>query len=40
VALQEWMRAFPDYSLDASTPTTWANGQIRGPRNIPVHLNR
>ena len=40
VALQEWMRAFPDYSLDTSTPTTWANGQIRGPRNIPVHLNR
>ena len=40
VALQEWMRAFPDYSLDTSTPTTWANGQIRGPRNIPVHHNR
>jgi cytochrome P450 len=40
VALQEWMRAFPDYSLDTATPTTWANGQIRGPRNIPVHLNR
>ena len=40
VALQEWMRALPDYSLDTSTPTTWANGQIRGPRNIPVHLNR
>ena len=40
VALQEWLRAFPDYSLDTSRQTTWANGQVRGPRNIPVLLNR
>jgi cytochrome P450 len=40
VALQEWMRAFPHYELDTATETTWANGQIRGPRNIPVILNR
>ncbi len=40
VALQEWIRAFPDYELDAGRPTTWANGQVRGPRNIPVLLNR
>ena len=40
VAFQEWLRAFPDYTLDTSKPTTWANGQIRGPRNIPVFLNR
>lgn len=40
VALQEWLRAFPDYSLDTSVETTWANGQVRGPRNIPVLLNR
>lgn len=40
VALQEWMRAFPNYALDMDNPTTWANGQIRGPRNVPVFLNR
>jgi cytochrome P450 len=40
VALQEWLRAFPDYTLDTSKTTTWANGQIRGPRNIPVLLGR
>ncbi len=40
VALQEWLRAFPDYELDSDGETTWANGQIRGPRNIPVLLNR
>lgn len=40
VAIQEWLRAFPDYALDPERPTTWANGQVRGPRNIPVVLNR
>lgn len=40
VALQEWVRAFPDYELDPAHETTWANGQVRGPRNIPVLLNR
>ena len=40
VAIQEWLRAFPDYALDPERETTWANGQVRGPRNIPVVLNR
>jgi cytochrome P450 len=40
VALQEWLRAFPHYTLDTTRETTWANGQVRGPRNIPVVLNR
>ena len=40
VAFQEWLRAFPNYSLDKSKKTTWANGQVRGPREIPVLLNR
>ncbi len=40
VALQEWIRAFPNYSLREDLETKWANGQIRGPRNIPVYLNR
>jgi cytochrome P450 len=40
VALQEWLRAFPDYELDTSRPTVWANGQVRGPRALPVVLHR
>ena len=40
VGLQEWMRTFPNYSLDPSQETSWANGQVRGPRKIPVLLNR
>jgi hypothetical protein len=27
-------------SLDPTRETTWANGQVRGPRNIPVLLHR
>lgn len=38
VAFQEWCAAFPDYRLDKSKKTTWTNGQIRGPREIPVIL--
>jgi hypothetical protein len=38
VALQEWLRAFPRYRLDPDRPTTWANGQVRGPRVLPVLL--
>ncbi len=40
VGIQEWLRAFPNYSLDPNNETTWAPGQIRGPRGIPVKLNR
>ena len=38
IAFQEWVRAFPTFRLDESHETTWTNGQIRGPRNIPVVL--
>ncbi|MCC6433544.1 MAG: cytochrome P450 [Acidimicrobiales bacterium] len=40
VAFQEWISAFPDYHLDEGDRgvTTWANGQVRGPRAIPVRL--
>ncbi len=40
VALQEWIRAFPNFSLDPDHETLWANGQVRGPRNLPVLFNR
>ena len=36
VAFQEWLRAFPNYRLDPDKKTTWANGQVRGPRVLPV----
>jgi hypothetical protein len=39
VGLQEWVRAFPDYELDPDRDTSWANGQVRGPRVLPVLLH-
>ncbi len=38
IAIQEWVRAFPNYVVDETQETTWTNGQIRGPRNIPCIL--
>ena len=40
IALQEWLRAFPNYSLNPDIETEWANGQVRGPRMLPLLLNR
>jgi cytochrome P450 len=39
IAFHEWVSAFPTYSIDEARETTWTNGQIRGPRNIPVILS-
>jgi cytochrome P450 len=38
VALQTWLDRFPDFEL--SGDTTWAGGQVRGPRSIPVTVQR
>ena len=40
VALQEWLSAFPHYEVDPNRVTTWVGGQVRGPRSVPVLLNR
>jgi cytochrome P450 len=39
VGIREWIRAFPDYELDPQRETKWANGQVRGPRSLPVLLH-
>ncbi len=36
VALEEWMKAIPEFELDPSRPMLWAGGQVRGPRALPV----
>ncbi len=40
VALQTWMDRFPDFDLEPGGVTTWAGGQVRGPRKVPVVLHR
>jgi hypothetical protein len=36
VALEEWIHRIPTFTLDLGQETTWAGGQVRGPRTLPV----
>jgi cytochrome P450 len=38
VALQTWLERIPDFSLDDSSAVTWAAGQVRGPRTLPLRI--
>ena len=38
VALEEWMKRYPDFELADPAKVTWSAGQVRGPRTIPVHI--
>ena len=36
VAIEEWLRRIPEFRIDQGAEVTWAGGQVRGPRNVPV----
>lgn len=36
VALEEWLRQIPEFHLAEGAQVTWAGGQVRGPRSVPV----
>ena len=38
VALEEWLARIPEFELVDPALVTWAGGQVRGPRNIPVRF--
>jgi cytochrome P450 len=38
VALEVWLERIPSFSLADSAPVTWAAGQVRGPRTLPLRL--
>ncbi|HEX2564804.1 MAG TPA: cytochrome P450 [Acidimicrobiales bacterium] len=38
VALEEWVKRYPDFELANPTEVTWSAGQVRGPRRIPVRI--
>ncbi|WP_433440766.1 cytochrome P450 [Nonomuraea sp. CA-141351] len=40
VALEVWLERIPDFSLDDPAAVTWATGQVRGPRTLPVRIGR
>ena len=38
VALEVWLERFSDFSLADPAAVTWAPGQVRGPRRLPLHV--
>ncbi len=38
VALEEFIARFPNFELSDPAAVTWAPGQVRGPRSIPVRV--
>jgi len=38
VALEVWLERIPEFSLDDPSAVTWAAGQIRGPRTLPLRI--
>jgi cytochrome P450 len=36
VALEEWLVRIPEFRLAEGAQVTWAGGQVRGPRQLPV----
>ncbi len=38
VALEEWLARLPEFHLAEDAEVTWAGGQVRGPRQLPVEF--
>ena len=38
VAIEEWLAVMPEYEIVDQSKVTWAGGQVRGPRNVPIRV--
>jgi len=38
VAIEEWLRRIPEFHVEPGAEVTWAGGQVRGPRSVPVEF--
>jgi cytochrome P450 len=36
VSIEEWIKRIPSFRLADDAEVTWAGGQVRGPRTVPV----
>ncbi len=36
VSIEEWIKRIPSFRLADNAEVTWAGGQVRGPRTVPV----
>ena len=40
VAIEEFLAMIPEFELADPDAVTWAGGQVRGPRNLPIRFPR
>jgi cytochrome P450 len=40
VAIEEWLKRIPRFSLDPAGEVTWSEGTVRGPRQLPLLLGK
>ena len=38
IAIEEFVKRYPKFELADPAGVTWAPGQIRGPRNLPIRV--
>jgi hypothetical protein len=38
VAIETWLERIPDFEIADESKVTWAGGQVRGPRTVPVRF--
>ena len=38
IALEEWLKRFPDFEETPGQTTTWSAGTVRGPRTMPISI--
>ena len=38
VAIEEWLARIPEFEISDPAAVTWAGGQVRGPRTVPVRF--
>jgi cytochrome P450 len=38
VAVDEWLRRYPDFELADAGAVKWSAGQVRGPRSVPIRI--
>ena len=38
IAVETFLKRFPDFELDTSEETVWSTGQVRGPRRLPIRV--
>jgi hypothetical protein len=40
IAIEEWLKRFPVFTVTEGKTTTWSEGTVRGPRLLPITIRR